>query len=68
MSNFKYSANINGSVVNKQRFVQDLELRGYKWREDFLEYEYPLCVNKVNNQSGFYRTGKPLILEIIPLI
>jgi hypothetical protein len=60
MSNFKYSANINGSIENKKRFVQDLELRGYKWHKDSLDFEYDLCVNSigVSMPNGYYRSGR----------
>ena len=61
MSNFKYSANINGSILNKQRFVQDLEVRGYIWAEDYLRYEDDLCVNSsirsTQLPNGCYRSG-----------
>ena len=61
MSKFKYSANINGSIVNKQRFVQDLEARGYTWEGDYLKYEDDLCVNSsirsTQLPNGCYRSG-----------
>ena len=61
MSNFKYSANINGSILNKQRFVQNLEARGYKLEDYCFRIENTLCVNSSigSNQlpNGCYRSG-----------
>lgn len=61
MSKFKYSANISGSVVNKQRFIQDLEVRGYKLEDYGFDIEDTLCVNSsiwsTQLPNGCYRSG-----------
>jgi hypothetical protein len=61
MSNFKYSANINGVEENKKRFIQDLELRGYKLSDYDFQLQDTLCVNSsigsTQLSNGCYRSG-----------
>lgn len=45
MSNFKYSANIDGTIENKERFIKDLQNRGYTLKIGGATNSYPLAVN-----------------------